>query len=611
MSKKKDNIHLKFFGVPVLLPYLRVYRKNIFVMVALGLLGTACDVIIPLFRQYAINNYVVTGVLDSLPIFIGIYLLVMAVGVLSNGISVFIASRLELLINRDLRNSCFSHLQTLAISYFNQNSVGYIHARVMSDTGRIGVLVSWNFMDCVWNLSYAIGAVVAMFLISPPLALAVVTVVPVSTLIIMACLGKLTNLNRQMREINSKISGDFNEGITGAGTSKSLVIEDKITGEFRSDTRDMKHTSVRTSMFRGLLFSTISFFSFTALALILWRGGIITLEGAMLVGTLSVFISYAQGIVETIRWIIDALSAFVSTQVNIERVNKLLCTESDVADSPAVIEKYGDSFSPRRENWEEIWGDIEFEDVTFKYPDGEEYVLEHFNLKVPRGTRVAIVGETGAGKSTLVNLVCRFFEPTEGRVLIDGRDARERSQLWLHSSIGYVLQSPHLFSGTVRENLKYGNPDATDEDIRAALELVSADRVVARMEKGLDSEVGEGGDLLSTGEKQLISFARAIIANPKILILDEATSSVDTITEQIINRATETVTKGRTSFIIAHRLSTVRDADVILVVKDGKIVEQGTHRALMRAKGVYHALYTHQFERESVERVAPLKSSPN
>ena len=601
MSKNQDNIHLKFFGIPIILPYLKKYTRDFIVMVVLGLAGTACDVIIPLFRQYAINNYVVTGILDTLPIFIGSYLLVLAMQVIVNGISLYLASRLELYINRDLRNNCFSHLQTLAISYFNQNSVGYIHSRVMSDTSRIGVLVSWNFMDCVWNISYAIGVIIAMLLISPKLALAVLAVVPLSALIIFLCLGKLTDLNRKMREINSKISGDFNEGITGAGTSKSLVIEKKITAEFREDTRNMKRTSVHTAMCRGILFSTISFFSFTALAIILWRGGLITLEGAMKVGTLSVFISYAEGIVETIRWIIDALSAFVSTQVNIERVNKLLTTKSDVTDSAEVIEKYGDAFTPKRENWEDIHGDIEFDDVTFKYPDGEEYVLEHFNLKVPKGTRVAIVGETGAGKSTLVNLVCRFFEPTEGRVLIDGRDARERSQLWLHSSIGYVLQSPHLFSGTVRENLKYGNPEATDEQINSALELVSADKVVARMENGLDSQVGEGGDLLSTGEKQLISFVRAIIADPKILVLDEATSSVDTITEQIINRASKVVTQGRTSFIIAHRLSTVRDADVILVVKDGKIVEQGKHGALMRAKGAYYQLYTHQFERESVD----------
>ena len=258
--------------------------------------------------------------------------------------------------------------------------------------------------------------------------------------------------------------------------------------------------------------------------------------------------------------------------------------------------RYGDVFEPRRENWEELAGDVAFEDVTFRYPDGKELVLEHFNLQVPRGTMVAIVGETGAGKSTLVNLACRFFEPTSGRVLVDGRDVRERSQLWLHSQIGYVLQSPHLFSGTVRDNLRYGNPAATDAEIREALRLVSADAIVDRMEKGLDSEVGEGGEMLSTGEKQLLSFARALLANPRILVLDEATASVDTVTEKIIQDAIGTILRGRTSFVIAHRLSTIVGADVILVVRDGKIVERGTHRELMARQGHYHALFTRQYE---------------
>jgi ATP-binding cassette subfamily B protein len=241
--------------------------------------------------------------------------------------------------------------------------------------------------------------------------------------------------------------------------------------------------------------------------------------------------------------------------------------------------------------------------VTFQYPDGEEKVLENFSLKIPFGTHLAIVGETGAGKSTLVNLVCRFYEPTEGTLLIDGRDARERSQLWLHSSIGYVLQTPHLFSGTIRENLLMGNPNATEEDIEKAIRAVSADEVIAHLEKGLDTDVGEGGDLLSTGEKQLISFARAILADPRILILDEATASVDTMTEAKIQAAMEEVTSGRTSLMIAHRLSTVRNADVILVVRDGKIVEQGTHTELMRKKGYYYELYTRQYEDEATAQI--------
>ena len=283
-------------------------------------------------------------------------------------------------------------------------------------------------------------------------------------------------------------------------------------------------------------------------------------------------------------------------QVNIERSMELLHTKPDVEDTPEVIAKYGDSFAPKRENWEPLYGDVEFSDVSFTYPDGTEPVLEHFNLKVPKGTNVAIVGETGAGKSTLVNLVCRFYEPTSGQVLIDGRDVRERSQLWLHSNIGYVLQTPHLFSGTVRENLRYGKPDATDEEIMRALKLVSAADVVERMDKGLDSEVGEGGDLLSTGEKQLLSFARAIIADPAILVLDEATSSIDTVTEKKIQNAINVLISGRTSFIIAHRLSTITGADEILTVSDGKIVESGTHEELMKKRGYYYRLYTRQFE---------------
>jgi ATP-binding cassette subfamily B protein len=274
-----------------------------------------------------------------------------------------------------------------------------------------------------------------------------------------------------------------------------------------------------------------------------------------------------------------------------------------VVDSAEVIEKYGDAFEPKRENWEPIRGDIEFRDVDFKYPDGDEYVLENFNLQIPFGSNIAIVGETGAGKSTLVNLVCRFYEPTRGQVLIDGRDARQRSQLWLHSAIGYVLQTPHLFSGTVRENLLMGNPQATEAEIWAAIRAVSAEDVVTRLEKGLDTDVGEGGDLLSTGEKQLISFARAILADPKILILDEATASVDTLTEARIQAALEGVTAGRTCLMIAHRLSTVRNADMILVVRNGRIVEQGTHEELLRLKGYYHELYTRQYEDEATAEI--------
>ncbi len=599
--ENKDYVSLPYFGLNKLLPYLKPYRYTILSMVALGLLTSSVDILWPLFQQYALDEFIGKGTLNGLGVFIACYVVCLLGQVIMSFISCYQANEVEMYVGRDLKRLSFNHLQTLSFSYYNQNSVGYIHARVMSDTGRIGGLVSWSLMDGVWNVTYLVGAIIVMLSINVRLALLVLVVVPLTVLASAYFQKKLVFLNRKIREINSRITGNFNEGITGAKTTKTLVVEDKMEQDFNRTSAEMKHTSVRAAHFRALFTSVISFASYLALALVLWQGGYVTMQQVIELGTLSVFMSYALGMMEPIQWIVRAISDLIMVQVNVERFTRLMETESDVADSPEVIEKYGDSFEPKRENWEELHGDIEFRDVSFKYPDGDEYILEHFNLKVPQGTNVAIVGETGAGKSTLVNLVCRFFEPTSGQILIDGRDARERSQLWLHSNIGYVLQSPHLFSGTVLENLRYGKPDATMEEIEAAVKSVSADGVIARMEKGYQSEVGEGGDLLSTGEKQLLSFARAILADPRIFVLDEATSSIDTVTEKLIQDAIEHLMKGRTSFVIAHRLSTIRQADVILVMKDGQIVERGTHLELMEKKGYYYNLYTRQYQEESVE----------
>lgn len=599
-TENNKNISLPFFGIPRLWPFIRPYRRILIFNIILGILSSLADSVYPLFNSYALNHFVAGKTLEGLPLFVTAYAVILILQVLDNFISTYQCGKVEMSVDRDLRNASFNHLQTLSFSYFNQNNVGYIHARVMSDTGKIGELVAWRMMDMIWNGSYIVCVFAVMLAVNARLTLYVLVLVPVAVLLITFFQKRLVKLNRKIREINSMITGNFNEGITGARSIKTLVIEKKIRNDFEKDTEDMRTTSVKATHYSALFMSLVTFMSSLALALVLWKGGKITMDGVIQIGTLSVFFSYALNMMDPIQNIVQTLSAFIAIQVNIERLTRLLHTESDVADRPEVTARYGDTFHPKKENWEPLEGYVEFRDVSFRYPDGEEFVLEHFNLKVPKGTNVAIVGETGAGKSTLVNLVCRFFEPTTGEVLIDGRDARERSQLWLHSNIGYVLQTPHLFSGTVRDNLRYGKPDASDAEIMKALELVHADFVVDKMDKGLDSEVGEGGDLLSTGEKQLLSFARAILADPKILVLDEATASIDTLTEKLIQDAIQTVIRGRTSFVIAHRLSTIVDADVILVVKDGKIIERGTHTELMRQQGYYHELYTRQYEEMAV-----------
>lgn len=569
----KENKSLPFFGIPVLWPYMKKYKGLIIRMVILGISVSLADVIYPLFNRYAVNHFIGMGTLDTLPWFIVIYVALIFTQAIVNYINVNDCAKIEMYMDRDLRNNAFSHLQNISISYYNSHNVGYIHARAMSDSGKIGELIAWHFMNIVWFGSYLVFVLGSMLLLNWKIALFVMPVVPVTVLLIIYFQKKLVHYNRDVRELNSVITGRINEGITGVRSIKTLAVERKMQNSFSDSTEKMYRKSMGAARYSALFSASVTLMSSVALALVLWRGGNFTVGKIIEIGTLSVFMSYALAMLDPIRNLVETIAKIISIQVNIERYVELDKEAGEVFDSPEVIEKYGDAFNPQKENWEPLIGDVEFKDVSFKYPDGDEMVLEHFNLKVPAGTNVAIIGETGAGKSTLVNLVCRFFECTEGQVLIDGRPIQDRSLGWLHSNMGYVLQSPHLFSGTVRDNLRYGKPGATDEQIMEALKKVKADEVVKKLDGGLDNILGEGGDSLSTGEKQLLCIARAMLADPRILILDEATASIDTITEKTVQDAIRTVVKNRTSFVIAHRLSTIADADIILVVRDGKIVK--------------------------------------
>ncbi len=582
-----------------MLPFFKPYKKYFAITIGLNLLLAGVDVLVPLFQSYAIDHFIAPDTLDGIGSFAGTYVAMIVLQTIFVYVSVRAATIIEMNVGKDLKWAQFEHLQTLSFSYYNTTPVGYIHARVMSDTLRIAGMTAWGLVDMFWAFVYVISVFGIMFFLNWKLALIIMLIVPCIALLTVYFQNKILHWNRKVRKINSQITNAYNEGITGVRTSKSMVIEEDNQENFREITKQMHRAAIHSAKLNAVYIPTILLFSSVASAIVLARGGYMVQEELIQLGTLSVFISYAVVIFEPIQQLARLLADLISCQANIERVTDLLEQEPNVCDSPEVEAKYGDMFHPKKENWEEIKGDIVFEDVSFRYPDGKEYVLEHFNLHVPAGTNVAIVGETGAGKSTLVNLLGRFFEPTKGRILIDGKDYRLRSQLWLHSQIGYVLQNPHLFSGTLYDNIRYGNLDATDEEIREAARQVSADTVAEKLEKGYDSDVGESGGRLSTGEKQLISFARAILANPRIFVLDEATSSIDTQTEQLIQKATDHLLKGHTSFVIAHRLSTIRKADVILVVKDGKIIEQGSHRELLNKKGYYYELYSKQFEEEA------------
>lgn len=598
----KERFHtFKVWGK--MLPYIKPYRKWVAAIAAAMLLEAFIAVMDTLIAGYVVDRFIAQRTHQGISVFVVLYAGMTVMRTLVQIVLGTLALRLEMYVGRDLKRDLFVHLQTLSFSYYNQTPVGTIVARALNDPARIAESIPWMMVDGVYCGVYIIGCLIAMMVINWKLGLMVLAVVPFIAAFTVYFEKRILKVNRKARKINAEVTRHYNEGISGAKTSKTLVIEDKNLDTFKEVSGRMCRTSIKAVMLDAIYIPVISFLTALAVSFVITGGGNMAMLGGISIGQLTIFVNFALRISDPVQGLAYQATRFVSTQANVERVTELLELEPEITDAPEVIEKYGTSLEPRKENWESINGDITFDDVTFMYPDGDENVLEHFNLQVPAGSTVAIVGETGAGKSTLVNLACRFFEPTGGRILIDGRDYKERSMLWLHTSIGYVLQTPHLFSGSVKDNIRYGRLDATDKEIEAAAKLVNAHDFIMRMEKGYDSDVGEGGGQLSTGEKQLISFARAVLADPRIFVLDEATASIDTKTEALIQEAISTLLEGRTSFLIAHRLSTIRKADMILVVRDGRIIQRGTHSELMEQGGYYADLYNKQFETETAESV--------
>ena len=592
-----------------LLRYALRYRWLFVGVIFLMLVVAFVDILYPQLTRYAIDNIVAegeAGLKKLLPfglVYLG-FVLFQGAGVVS---FILFCGKLEVKIAYDIRQDAFKKLQQLSFSYYDKTAVGYIMARMVGDIPRLSEMIAWSLTDIFWSSGYIIGCIIFLLAMNWKLGLVTLTVLPPLAVISVYFQRRILRQHRIVRKQNSRITSAFNEGIMGAVTTKTLVREEKNFEEFKAEASTMKKASIRAAVLSAMFTPIVMTLGSIATAIALYAGGrtVIapTIFGTtMTIGVLSSFISYSTNLFDPMQQLAGIFAELQSAQASAERVISLLDTPCDITDSDEVIEKYGDCFDPKRENWEEIEGGVEFRDVSFSYKEGEK-VLDHFDLTVRPGEKIALVGETGAGKSTIVNLVCRFYEPTGGAILIDGIDYRERSQLWLQDRLGYVLQSPHLFSGSIRDNIRYGRKDATDEEVVRAAQMVHADSFIESLEKGYDTEVGEGGARLSTGQKQLISFARVILADPRIFVLDEATSSIDTETEALIQNAIGTVLQNRTSFIVAHRLSTIRSCDRILVIRGGKITESGTHRELLKLRGYYYDLYTTQFTENSTRDV--------
>jgi ATP-binding cassette subfamily B protein len=543
-----------------------------------------------------IDEGIVAGNKDALIQIVTIYgamILVSAVAVMG---FVYGAGVLGERIRYDLRKKLFNHLQELSFSYFDRTPVGWIMSRVTSDTDRIAELVTWGMLDVTWGTMNITTALYFMMRINWRLALVVLAIIPILVIVAAQFKKKILVQFRQVRKLNSKITGAYNENIQGVRVVKALCREQENLREFSELSGEMYNASYRAAWLSALFLPVVQIISAVAVGAVAWYGGLQAEVGGLTVGGIQAFVSYIVFMLWPIQEMARVYAEMQHAIASAERVFSLVDAVPDVTDRPGAVDPGT------------VRGDIEFDGVDFWYEE-DKPVLRNFNLKVRRGETIALVGPTGGGKSTLVNLVCRFYEPKKGSIRIGGRDYRELSLYAIQSRIGVVLQTPHLFSGTIRENIRYGKLDASDDEIEDAARLAGAHSFIRTLETGYDEEVGEGGDLLSVGQKQLVSLARAVLAQPEIFIMDEATSSVDTLTEDLIQRGMEALMRDRTSFIIAHRLSTIKRADRILVIEDGHIVEMGSHAELLRRRGHYYRLYTRQFRQQLEEEFDPFKAA--
>jgi len=574
-------------------PYKKEFKILIIVMAFVGII----DAVFPLMTKWAVDNLITNISTKKFVNFSVLYALLVAIQAINAYLLISTAGKIEMGMAYNIRKIGFEKLQILPLSYYDHKAVGWLMARMTSDIARLSETISWGLVDFIWGITLMGTIMVVMLIMNWKLALITLSVVPPLILISLYFQKKILKAYRNVRKINSKITASFNEDIQGAKTTKTLVREEKNLEEFSDITNKMKVSSIRAVTLSAIYLPIVLTLGSIGTALAVNFGGKSVMNNVMSYGTLIAFMSYTIQFFEPVRQLAAIFAELQSAQASAERVFSLVNETPEIIDRPEITEKYGDFFEPKEKNWPLIKGEIKFKNVSFCYKEGKK-VLNNFNLHVESGENIALVGETGSGKSTIVNLLCRFYEPTEGDIEIDGINYKSMPQIWVHENLGYVLQSPHLFSGTIKDNIKYGKLDATDEEIIEASKLVNAHEFISNLEKGYETPVGEGGGLLSTGQKQLISFARAVIRNPRIFILDEATSSIDTETEKIIQNTIHKVLKDRTSFIIAHRLSTIRSVDRILVISKGKVIEEGNHENLLKKKGYYYKLYTNQFIEE-------------
>lgn len=596
VNKIDINVWKKVFKI------LASLKGKIFVLIVLAVTLAFTDALSGILQVYAIETFIDAGNLKTLPYFIVLQVFMIVIVVLMVWGFIRKGSEIEASVTFIIRKQAFENLQKLSFSYFDKTPQGWIMARMTSDSKRLANIISWTILDFFWSLLYMLFTLGVLYFYNLKLALIVTLSLPVMFFIVFIFRKRMLRAHRKSRKFNSIATAKYSEAFLGAKTTKTLVIEDSNLSEFDEVTNNLKRSTVKAISISALFSSILLVVTYVTLAFVMYTGTkLVVLNNVISISVLFLFLRSTLNFFEPVMQLTNILSNVQQAQASAERVISLVETKSEIVDTLDVVSEYGTQLNPVKDNYQTIKGDVWFKNVSFHYIKDEQ-VLDNFSLKIKAGQKVALVGATGSGKTTIVNLLSRFYEPVSGQILIDNVDYKDRSINWLHSQIGYVLQTPHLFSTTILENIRYGKLDATLEEVVNVSKIVGLDEFVQTLKDGYDTHVGEGGNLLSLGQKQLISFARALINDPKILILDEATSAIDSESEQLIENATKTILENRTSFVVAHRLSTIKDSDLIILLDKGLIKEMGNHNELINKKGLYFDLYKSQFIAEKMAK---------
>ena len=606
-----DDYTVRRFSLDVWKKFLREarpYKRDMIALIGCAIFLAVLDAMFTLMIKWVINDLQTDANASLWPHALAYAALAVAFAACI-AVFIYIGGKISTHLSYDVRQKGFKKLQDLSFSFYDTRSVGWLVTRLTGDCDRLTRILAWGTLDIVWGGMLILAVAVISLILNWRLALLMLTVVPPMAIVSFYFQRRILKISRLVRKTNSHITASHNESISGVRTTRSLVREDDNFSEFQSLTDDMYGSSVRNSLLAAMFLPIITSMCSLAVAVSLWRGGVIAIETPLRIDEMVVFIHFSLHLFGPIQEVAARLVDIQACQAAAERVMDLLEIEPEIKDSAEVLaaiqaRSEQDRTAGAIDGCDEEIHTIEFKDVSFAYGSGSgQEVLKNFNLTARAGQTVALVGPTGGGKSTIVSLLCRFYEPTSGQILINGVDYRKRSLHWLQSACGIVLQTPHVFSTTIGDNIRYGNLDASDEEVARAAAMVNADGFIRESDDGYRTQVGEGGVKLSTGQKQLISLARAILADPQLFVMDEATSSVDSDTEGLIQQGLASVLGGRISFIIAHRLSTIRSADNIVVIDNGLISEQGTHHELIARKGHYHGLYTNQFRQEKSDEI--------